>query len=117
MSWPSFRKTNGRLEMEHETRSRCGAPAPFIRRYYPNDTVEIDGTTTTITFPTPRVRKVSYDLEVCLPGFFKRFEHALEGPQANGGGTDREVLTRADPGPVRPSRYARRGPTAAHRCS
>jgi hypothetical protein len=67
---------------------------PFVRRYYPNDTVELDGATTTITFPTPRVRKVSYDLDDVLPGFFPRFAHALEGPQS-AVDVDPEVLTLA----------------------
>ena len=50
----------------------------FIKRYYPNDTVIIAGREQTITFPTPRVRKVSYDLDAVLPGFFDRFAHALD---------------------------------------
>ena len=39
----------------------------FVKRYYPNDTVIIGGREQTITFPTPRVRKVSYDLDEVLP--------------------------------------------------
>ena len=50
----------------------------FVKRYYPNDTVTIGGREQTITFPTPRVRKVSYDLDAVLPGFFDRFAHALD---------------------------------------
>ena len=48
----------------------------FVKRYYPNDTVKISGREQTITFPTPRVRKVSYDLDAVLPHFFDRFESA-----------------------------------------
>ena len=50
----------------------------FVKRYYPNDTVTIGGREQTIMFPTPRVRKVSYDLDAVLPGFFDRFEKALD---------------------------------------
>ena len=50
----------------------------FVKRYYPNDTVTIGGREQTITFPTPRVRKVSYDLDAVLPGFFDLFKKALD---------------------------------------
>ncbi|MXZ68713.1 MAG: helicase, partial [Acidimicrobiia bacterium] len=50
----------------------------FVKRYYPNDTVKISGREQTITFPTPRVRKVSYDLDAVLPHFFDRFKKALD---------------------------------------
>ena len=49
----------------------------FVKRYYPNDTVPINGKDTAITFPTPRVRKVSYNLDAVLPGFFNTVAHAL----------------------------------------
>ena len=64
----------------------------FVKRYYPNDTVEIRGQETTITFPAPRVRKVSYDLDAVLPGFFDRFAKALD-PET--GLQDPEALTLA----------------------
>ncbi len=50
----------------------------FVRRFYPNDTVTIRGRETVITFPAPRVRKVTYDLDAVLPGFFDRFAEALD---------------------------------------
>ncbi len=50
----------------------------FVKRHYPNDTVPLNGRDQTITFPTPRVRKVSYDLDAVLPGFFDRLEAALD---------------------------------------
>ena len=50
----------------------------FVKRFYPNDTVRIDGRHQPITFPTPRVRKVSYDLDAVLPGFFDRIAVALD---------------------------------------
>ncbi len=52
----------------------------FVKRFYPNDTVKIGGRDTTITFPTPRVHKITYDLDRVLPGFFDRFQHALDPP-------------------------------------
>ena len=52
---------------------------PFVKKYYPNDLVEIDGVRQPITFPTPRVLRVDYDLDEVLPGFFDRLAHALDG--------------------------------------
>ena len=54
----------------------------FVKRYYANDTVVINGQNTTIVFPTPRVHKVSYDLDAVLPGFFDRIAAALD-PEAD----------------------------------
>ena len=50
----------------------------FVKRFYPNDTVRLDGRPQPISFPTPRVRKVSYDLDAVLPGFFDRIAVALD---------------------------------------
>lgn len=50
----------------------------FVKRYYPSDRIEVGGEQVPITFPTPRVRPVSYDLEDVLPGVFTRLEHALD---------------------------------------
>ena len=50
----------------------------FVKQYYPNDTVPIDGRDQIIAFPTPRVRRVSYDLDAMLPGFFDRIARALD---------------------------------------
>jgi len=50
----------------------------FIKRWYRNDRIEIDGELKTIEFPTPRVHKVSYDLDQMLPGFFERIAKALD---------------------------------------
>jgi superfamily II DNA or RNA helicase len=62
----------------------------FVKRYYPGDLVEIDGVRQPITFPTPRVLRVDYDLDTVLPGFFDRLAHALDG---GGGQPDPTVLT------------------------
>jgi hypothetical protein len=75
---------------------------PFVKRYYPHDTVQIEGRTVPIVFPTPRVVQVDYDLDAVLPGFFARFEHALDGPLPGGAATYPDVLTLAR---YAPSRY------------
>ncbi|MCY3851350.1 MAG: phospholipase D-like domain-containing protein [Acidimicrobiaceae bacterium] len=64
----------------------------FVKRFYPNDTIKVNGKNQQIIFPTPRVRKVAYDLDAVLPGFFNQFEHALN-PQADV--DDPDVLTLA----------------------
>lgn len=49
----------------------------FVRNHYPNDTVVINGEKRQIAFPTPKVRRVDYDLEQALPGMFLRLAAAL----------------------------------------
>lgn len=56
----------------------------FVKRFYRNDTVRIGGTEVPIVFPTPRVRRVSYDLDAVLPGFFDRFAAALDADDSSG---------------------------------
>jgi Protein of unknown function DUF262/Helicase conserved C-terminal domain/PLD-like domain/SNF2-related domain len=77
---------------------------PFVKRFYPTDTVRIGGREVPITFPTPRVRKVTYDLDAVLPGFFDRFASALDADDATAPDPDRRphVLTLAR---YAPSRY------------
>jgi hypothetical protein len=81
----------------------------FVKAYYPNDTVIIGDQEVHITFPTPRVEKVTYDLDVVLPGFFDRFAHALDSPVAASG--DPSVLTLAR---YAPSRYRTDGDVQAY---
>ena len=64
----------------------------FVKRFYPNDTVRIGGRPQPITFPTPRVRRVVYDLDAVLPGFFDRIARALDPDAAP---DDAEALTLA----------------------
>lgn len=91
----------------------------FVKRFYPNDTVRIGGNDTPIIFPTPRVRKVSYDLDAVLPGFFDRFAAALDtdpdaesgSPDADGadgstGAADASADQSADAGALTLARYA-----------
>jgi len=77
---------------------------PFVKRFYPTDTVRIGGRDVPITFPTPRVRKITYDLDAVLPGFFDRFAHALDADDAGAPDPARrpDVLTLAR---YAPSRY------------
>jgi hypothetical protein len=56
---------------------------PFVKRFYPADTVRIGGRETPITFPTPRVHKIVYDLDAVLPGFFDRLAAALDVDDAH----------------------------------
>ena len=49
----------------------------FVKTYYANDTIRINDTEQRITFPTPRVRQVDYDLDDVIPGLFKRLADAL----------------------------------------
>ena len=50
----------------------------FVKRSYSNDRLRLGGKEVQITFPTPRVRKVTYDLEGTLPGFFPKLQKALD---------------------------------------
>ena len=84
---------------------------PFVKRYYPNDTLNVGGRQVPITFPTPRVTKVSYNLDDVLPGFFSRFEHALDSPVTGGSVTSPDVLTL---GRYAPSRYRLDGSADAY---
>ena len=65
----------------------------FVKKHYANDTVRIDGVDQPIVFPTPRVRRVSYNIDSVLPKFFGRLEAALN-PNANPD-TDDGALTLA----------------------
>ena len=72
----------------------------FVKRFYPNDTVEIDGREQPIAFPTPRVRRVDYDLDAVLPGFFDRIARALD-PDAAPDDTEALTLARYAPSQYR----------------
>jgi len=50
----------------------------FVKRYYPNERIRVGDEWIPIRFPTPQVRRVAYDLEEVLPGFFDRFAQALD---------------------------------------
>ncbi len=73
----------------------------FVKTHYRNDTVVIDGNPVPIVFPTPRVRKVTYDLDDVLPGFFDRFAHALDGTAVGPGDPTVLSLARYSPSQYR----------------
>jgi superfamily II DNA or RNA helicase len=91
---------------------------PFVKRYYPNDRVVIDGEEVPITFPKPRPLTVGYRLEEALPDFFYRFAVAMGAKTEK---TDAERIEQeADELPVLtfaryvPSRYLREGKAEAY---
>lgn len=49
----------------------------FVKHHYVGDKVVIDGVEQEIRFPTPRVRRVDYDLEAALPRLFEMLATAL----------------------------------------
>ena len=57
----------------------------FVKTYYPNDTVMIDGKRDPITFPTPRVEKVSYDLERRLARILRSLRPCPRQPGGSNG--------------------------------
>jgi superfamily II DNA or RNA helicase len=73
----------------------------FVKTHYRNDTVVIDGDRVPIVFPTPRVRKVIYNLDEVLPGFFDRFAHALDGTAVGPGDPTVLSLARYSPSQYR----------------
>ncbi len=64
----------------------------FVKRFYPNDTIRVGGKEQVIDFPTPRVRKVNYQLDEVMPGFFDRFARALD---SEAGTSDPQALSLA----------------------
>lgn len=68
----------------------------FVRNHYANDTIRINDTEQRITFPTPRVRKVAYDLDTVVPGLFNRLADALN-PDADSGAPNTLTLARYVP--------------------
>ncbi|MEU4835992.1 helicase-related protein [Streptosporangium sp. NPDC023615] len=54
----------------------------FVRNHYVGDRVVINGVERQISFPTPRVHRVDYNLDDALPGLFDRLAIAL-GDQLN----------------------------------
>jgi hypothetical protein len=91
---------------------------PFVKRYYPNDRVVIDGEEVPLTFPKPRPLTVGYELDEALPGFFHRFAVAM-GAHTDKTDADR-IEQETDDLPVLtfaryvPSRYLREGKAEAY---
>jgi superfamily II DNA or RNA helicase len=49
----------------------------FVKHYYVGDKVIVNGVEQEIRFPTPRVRRIDYDLDAALPGVFDMLATAL----------------------------------------
>ena len=49
----------------------------FVKHYYVGDKVVINGVEQEIRFPTPRVRRLDYDLDEAMPGLFDMLATAL----------------------------------------
>ena len=52
---------------------------PFIKRYYPNATINVNGEEIVVKFPTPKVKRVEYDFSNVMPGFIQDLADALDG--------------------------------------
>lgn len=74
----------------------------FVKRYYPNETIPVDGEEVTITFPEPSVRSVEYEFGELLPDFFEEFAEALDYDPEEDEDNSEEGLTLAR---YMPSRY------------
>jgi hypothetical protein len=71
----------------------------FVRHHYAGDTVRIGGIERQLVFPTPRVRRVDYNLDAALPGMFDRLATALGANLPDDGGEPHAVYL-DDPGKV-----------------
>lgn len=52
----------------------------YVKHYYPGEELVVNGVKQRITFPTPEVLPVTYNLSAVLPGFLDRFAASLEIP-------------------------------------
>nr|MBA2438995.1 helicase [Acidimicrobiia bacterium] len=57
----------------------------YVKHYYPDEELTVNGVNQRISFPTPEVLPVTYDLATVLPGFLDRFAAALDVPAGDGG--------------------------------
>ncbi|MQA88070.1 MAG: helicase [Streptosporangiales bacterium] len=84
----------------------------FVKHHYVGDRVTINGIEQEIRFPTPRVRRVDYDLDAAMPGVFDRLATAL-GAHVLDRHADAEAVLLDAPGEVLslaryvPSRFRR----------
>lgn len=68
----------------------------FVKHHYVGDKVRIAGVEQEIRFPTPRVRRVDYDLDLAMPGLLERLAKALGSHQSD----DDDPLVLVAPGEV-----------------
>ncbi|MGW9642435.1 helicase-related protein [Streptomyces albidoflavus] len=86
----------------------------FIKHHYVGDKVTIKGREQEIRFPTPRVRRIDYDLDAALPGVFDMTATAL-GAHVLDDHADADAVLLDAPGKVLslaryvPSRFRRNG--------
>jgi superfamily II DNA or RNA helicase len=71
----------------------------FVKHYYVGDKVVINGVEQEIRFPTPRVLKLTYDLDQALPGMFGMLATAL-GAEVLEAGEDAAAVLLDAPGEV-----------------
>ena len=71
----------------------------FVKHHYVGDKVVINGVEQEIRFPTPRVRRMDYDLDAALPGMFDMLATALGAHVLEARGDTEAVLLDA-PGEV-----------------
>lgn len=71
----------------------------FVRHYYVGDKVVINGIEQEIRFPTPRVLRMTYDLDDALPGMFGMLATAL-GAEVLETGADASAVLLGAPGEV-----------------
>lgn len=67
----------------------------YVKHYYPGEELVVNGVKQRITFPTPEVLPVTYNLSAALPGFLDRFATSLEVPEADSDGPVRSAILRA----------------------
>lgn len=72
----------------------------FVKQHYSGDTVDFNGQSTIITFPTPKVQRVDYDLEKSLPGFLDILAAALGATQKSEKDLETTGVALEEPGTV-----------------
>jgi len=72
----------------------------FVKHHYVGDKVVINGVEQEIRFPTPRVRRVDYDLDEAMPGLFNMLETALGAHVLEAHGDDAGAVLLDAPGEV-----------------
>lgn len=72
----------------------------FVKQHYAGDAVDFNGRSTVITFPTPKVQRVDYDLEKSLPGFLDKLAAALGATEKSEEDVETTGVALEEPGTV-----------------
>jgi hypothetical protein len=72
----------------------------FVKHYYVGDKVVINGVEQEIRFPTPRVRRIDYDLDAAMPGMFDMLATALGAHVLDAHPGEAAAVLLDDPGKV-----------------